>query len=188
MAQMGGRQGHRKSVHEMLMALRENKYFSSHRVQNCCDVATVKRSAGKKRKGETRMIDWRQFKTKSEAIKYLMETIEGCKTAKEAERYIRANVKREPYYQGKIIKYINSIPSAFAWKEAAGAYSRKGIPDVSAVINGRYYGFEVKRPLIGVLKKMQEQTIKKIRAAGGKAYVVTYTDEVEEILKKEGEI
>lgn len=134
------------------------------------------------------MIDWRQFKTKSEAIKYLMETIEGCKTAKEAERYIRANVKREPYYQGKIIKYINSIPSAFAWKEAAGAYSRKGIPDVSAVINGRYYGFEVKRPLIGVLKKMQEQTIKKIRAAGGKAYVVTYTDEVEEILKKEGEI
>ena len=134
------------------------------------------------------MIDWKQFRTKDEAIKYLQETMEDCQTAKEAEHYIRANVMREPYYQDKIIKYINSIPSAFAWKEAAGAYSRKGIPDVSAVINGRYYGFEVKRPLIGVLSKLQEQTIKKIRAAGGRAYVVTYTDEVEEILRKEEEI
>ena len=71
---------------------------------------------------------------------------------------------------------------------AAGPYSRQGIPDVCAVINGRYYGFEVKRPLIGVLSAIQEQTIRQIKAAGGRAYVVSFPAEVTEILKKEAEI
>ena len=95
---------------------------------------------------------------------------------------------KESYYQDKIIKHIKKlIPSALVWKEAAGPYSRQGIPDVSAVIHGRYYGFEVKRPFIGVLSKIQERTIEQIRAAGGKAYVVTYTTEITRILKKEVE-
>lgn len=64
----------------------------------------------------------------------------------------------------------------------------QGIPDVTAVINGRYYGFEVKRPFVGVLSKIQEQTIKRIRAAGGRAYVVTYPAEVTELLKWEMEM
>ena len=107
-------------------------------------------------------------------------------TTEKAKKYIREHLPKESYYQDKIIKHIRElIPSAFVWKAAAGAYSRQGIPDVCAVINGRYYGFEVKRPLIGVLSKIQEQTIKKIKQAGGRAFVVTYPAEVTEILKKE---
>ena len=62
---------------------------------------------------------------------------------------------------------------------------RQGIPDITCIINGRYYGFEVKRPFIGVLSKMQEQTIKQIRKAGGRAEVVTSEKEVAEILLPE---
>lgn len=99
---------------------------------------------------------------------------------------MRAHLPKESYYQDKIIKHIRElIPSSFVWKAAAGPYSRQGIPDVCAVVNGRYYGFEVKRPFIGVLSKIQERTILQIRAAGGKAYVVTYPDEVTRILQKE---
>ena len=133
------------------------------------------------------MINWEQFSTEEEAIKYL-KTAKAitCATTSQAKKYIREHLPKESYYQDKIIKHIKElIPSAFVWKAAAGAYSRQGIPDVCAVINGHYYGFEVKRPLIGVLSKIQEQTIKQIREAGGRAYVVTYTDEVTRILREE---
>lgn len=133
------------------------------------------------------MIDWRQFKTEAEVVKFLRDT-KGLDTTA-AKKYMRTNIPLEPYYQDKIIKHIRAlIPSAFVYKAAAGPYSRQGIPDVTAVINGRYYGFEVKRPLIGRLTKIQEQTIKEIKKAGGHAYKVVYPEEVTAILLKEGEI
>ena len=135
-------------------------------------------------------IDWEQFSTEAEAVAFLKaKKADTCSTTEQAKQYIRKNLPKESYYQDKIIKHINAlIPSAFVWKAAAGPYSRQGIPDVCAVINGRYYGFEVKRPLIGVLSAIQEQTIRQIKAAGGRAYVVSFPAEVTEILKKEAEI
>ena len=135
-------------------------------------------------------IDWEQFSTEAEAVAFLKaEKADTCSTTEQAKQYIRKNLPKESYYQDKIIKHINAIfPSAFVWKAAAGPYSRQGIPDVCAVINGRYYGFEVKRPLIGVLSAIQEQTIRQIKAAGGRAYVVSFPAEVTEILKKEAEV
>ena len=122
------------------------------------------------------MIDFEQFRSKAEVIKYLKATKDiSCRTTKEAEKYLRAHLPKESYYQDKIIKHIRELlPSAFVWKAAAGPYSRQGIPDVCAIVNGRFYGFEVKRPFIGVLSKIQERTIKQIQEAGGKTYVVTY--------------
>ena len=133
------------------------------------------------------MINFEQFKTKAEIMKYFKESEEiPCHTSAQAEKYLREHLPKESYYQDKVIKHIRKMfPSAFVWKATAGPYSRQGIPDICAVINGRYYGFEVKRPFIGVLSKIQEQTIKQIHEAGGKAYVVTYTEEVTRILKQE---
>lgn len=135
-------------------------------------------------------VDWKQFSTEEQAIEYLKAAEDiPCSTASEAREYMRKHIPKESYYQEKILKHIPAlISSAFAWKATAGAYSRQGLPDVCAVINGRYYGFEVKRPLIGVLSKIQEQTIKQIKQAGGRAYVVTYPDEVTRILREEKEI
>ena len=135
-------------------------------------------------------INWEQFSTEAEAVAFLKaEKADTCSTTEQAKQYIRKNLPKESYYQDKIIKHIRELlPSAFGWKAAAGPYSRQGIPDVCAVINGRYYGFEVKRPLIGVLSAIQEQTIRQIKAAGGRAYVVSFPAEVTEILKKEAEV
>lgn len=125
------------------------------------------------------------FQTKAEAIAYIRENVYGCATATEAEKYFREHLPKESYYQEKIIKFLKSAyPTAFVWKVAAGAYSRQGIMDVCAVIDGRYFGFEVKRPYIGVLSKIQEDTIKKIRAAGGVAEVVCFPEEVRKIVEE----
>ena len=136
------------------------------------------------KRGEKQM-DWEQFKSKKEVIQCIKMQNTSCQTTAQAEQYLRAHLPKESDYQDKIIKQIRALcPSAFVWKAAAGAYSRQGIPDVCAVIDGQYYGFEVKRPFIGVLSKMQEQTLMQIWRAGGKAYVVSYPSEVVRILQK----
>ncbi len=133
------------------------------------------------------MVNFEDFKDKDEVVRYLREREAiPCRTTAQAEKYLRDHLPKESYYQDRIIKHIKAIiPSAFVWKEAAGAYSRQGIPDVCAVIHGRYYGFEIKRPFVGVLSKIQERTIEQIRGAGGRAYVVTYPDEVTRVLRDE---
>lgn len=94
---------------------------------------------------------------------------------------------KESFYQTRIIRWLKkTYPRAFVWKAAAGPYSRGGIPDVCVVLNGRFFGFEVKRPEVGRLSKLQEQAIKKINAAGGIAAVVSYPDEVERIIRAAG--
>lgn len=94
---------------------------------------------------------------------------------------------KESYYQSRIIKWLKeNYPGAFVWKAAAGPYSRQGIPDVCAIINGHFFGFEVKRPEVGRLSKIQEQTIKEINAAGGTAAVVSYPEQVERIILSAG--
>ena len=109
-------------------------------------------------------------------------------TAEEAIRHVMRGGKLDytsfrtyEELQDYTIKHNKGINT----REAAGPYSRQGIPDITCIINGRYYGFEVKRPFIGVLSKMQEQTIKQIRRAGGRAWVVTSEKEVAEILLPE---
>ena len=125
-----------------------------------------------------------QFQSKAEAIAYIQKNVYGCAGSIHAEKYLREHLPRESYYQDKIKKFLESTyPESFAWKEAAGPYSRQGIPDVSFVKDGQYYGFEVKRPYIGVLSKIQEQTINRIRAAGGIAEVVTFPEEVRKIVE-----
>lgn len=130
-------------------------------------------------------INWEDFKSESEAAHWLIENGKA-ETFAEARKYMSSHIPKESYYQERVMKRIKQlIPTAFVWKAAAGPYSRQGIPDVCAVIHGRYYGFEVKRPIIGVLSRIQEQTIKQIKAAGGRAYVITYASDLSSILGEE---
>ena len=43
--------------------------------------------------------------------------------------------------------------------------------------DGHYFGFEVKRPVVGIRSKLQEQTVEMIRAAGGTAAFVRWPEE-----------
>ena len=89
---------------------------------------------------------------------------------------------KESWYQARIIKRLKeAYPQAFVWKAAAGPYCRQGIPDICAIIDGHFFGFEVKRPG-GRPSKIQEQTIKEINAAGGTASVVIYPADCQKII------
>ena len=124
------------------------------------------------------------FQTKAEALAFIRENVTGCA---DAERYLREHIPKESYYQKKIMDYVKrNYPAAFVWKETAGAYSRQGIPDVSAIIDGRYFGFEVKKPYFGKLSPIQAQTIEKIRSAGGVAGVCVFPEDAERLIQGGG--
>lgn len=125
-----------------------------------------------------------RFQSKQEAISYIQENVYGCASKKFAEKYLLDHLPKESYYQDKIIKFLQkTYPDAVVWKEAAGPYSRQGIPDITFIKDGRYYGFEVKRPYVGVLSKIQEQMIERLRAAGAVAEVVTFPEDVQKIVE-----
>lgn len=131
--------------------------------------------------------DYARFESYDELVQYTMQE-KGIKTRAEAKTYIQDHLPKESYFQKRIIQWIKKhVKNCMVWKEAAGPYSRQGIPDITCIVNGRYYGFEVKRPFIGKLSQIQEQTIKDIWDAGGRAYVVSSEKEVARILLPEME-
>lgn len=84
-----------------------------------------------------------------------------------------------------IMRHLKKVPGCFAWKTHGGMYGTAGIPDIIACVDGRFCAFEVKQPS-GKLTRLQENTLGKIRAAGGVAEKVVSVEEVKEILAKKG--
>lgn len=126
----------------------------------------------------------------NEFIKSFMEE-RGLRTKKAAMAALRKEIKKEPYYQNKIKEALNAkYPEAFIAKISQGMYSQAGIPDILMVYHGHYFGFEVKRPVVGAATKLQEETIRKIAAASGTALCVRWPEEaireVEEYEKSQG--
>ena len=80
-----------------------------------------------------------------------------------------------------IMRTLKMVPRCFAWKEHGGMYGTAGIPDVICCLDGRFFAFEVKTAE-GRVTRLQEQTIHRIRVAGGHAYVVRSVDDVKDIL------
>jgi len=82
-----------------------------------------------------------------------------------------------------IMRLLRKTPRCFCWKEHGGMYGTAGIPDIIACVDGRFVAFEVKTET-GRLSKLQEVTLGRIRAAGGRAYTVRSAAEVAGILKE----
>ena len=123
------------------------------------------------------------FRTKTEAIDYIVS--QEHVTRSDAEKILTREIPKESYYQTKIIRFLKErYPKAVVWKAAAGPYSVSGIPDVCMILDGRFYGFEVKRPFVGAPSRMQLFMIKKIRDAGGVAGIVTSIREAEELIRE----
>ena len=105
-------------------------------------------------------------------------TSKKIKTKKDAMKDLRKQIKKESYYQDKIKRGLQKkYPEAFIRKVPQGAYCQAGIPDILMIYKGHYFGFEVKRPVVGIRSKLQEQTVLKIREAGGTAEFVTWPEE-----------
>lgn len=125
------------------------------------------------------------FTDKHEALAWILKNVPGIKTSSDAEKYLFSKLPKESYYQTQIMKAVKKkYPNAFMWKAAAGPYSRQGIPDVCVVIEGMFYGLEIKRPYVGVLSPIQRQTIKLINQAGGTAGVVCFPEEALALIEK----
>ena len=122
--------------------------------------------------------------TLSEAVKAL--TDEGvAKTRAGALVWLRKNLPHERTYQGHIMDYLKKKGGCAFWKNAAGPYQIQGLADVECVIEGLYFAFEVKRPLVGEASAAQKAMQRKVRQAGGVYEFVSFPDEVERIIRKE---
>lgn len=101
-----------------------------------------------------------------------------ARTKKEALAIARKRIPKESYYQDKIRKRLRQkYPEGFCRKISQGVYAEAGIPDLLFIYEGHYFGFEVKRPLVGRLSDIQRRTIRLIEKAGGTAAVVCWPEE-----------
>lgn len=126
-------------------------------------------------------------RTKEEMILWLRNVTGRQITVAGFTAIMRDHLPDESYYQTEVMEFIrNNYPDSFVWKAAAGPYSRQGIPDVCAIIGGHFFGFEIKRPFIGRLSKIQERTIIDIRKAGGTAAVVSFWHQAREVIEEYG--
>lgn len=108
-------------------------------------------------------------------------------------QFIKDQLPKEATFQTKIIKALQSWREAgnidrrtVLWKQSAGVYNRNGLPDVMAVIEGRLFGFEIKRPYIGKATALQQKTIRELNAAGASAAVICYPEEARQLIIKAG--
>ncbi len=139
------------------------------------------------------MKKWEEYSTMDEAVTDYIDKMAayGKKLNRtDARKAITKKIPLESKYQDKILKYLKSLPECInAWKENKGTYSsQNGTPDITAVMKpgGIYFGFEVKRPLLGEPSALQEKFVKDMTENGGHAYIVVTVDDVKRILIQEG--
>lgn len=86
----------------------------------------------------------------------------------------------EKKFETKIKRYLDSI-DAWEVKFFANSYTKAGIPDLLCCVNGYFVGIEVKAE-DGRPSALQLHNIRKIREAGGFAFVV-YPSGYEKLVK-----
>lgn len=77
----------------------------------------------------------------------------------------------EKTFENQIKSFLNTLPNTWYFKYWAGPYSKSGIPDIIACVNGHFVGIEVKAPS-GHASELQKRNVKLIQDANGKAYIV----------------
>lgn len=83
---------------------------------------------------------------------------------------------RESQFQKKVIKFLKEKPNVWHIKYWAGSqYTKEGIPDILACIDGVFHGIELKTD-VGVASKLQLYNIRKIKDSGGEAYILRPKD------------
>lgn len=88
----------------------------------------------------------------------------------------------EKVFENEIKKFLLSLPNTWFFKYWAGPYSKSGIPDIIACVNGHFVAIEVKCET-GHASELQKRNIRLIQKAKGYARIVYPKDF--ETLKKE---
>lgn len=85
--------------------------------------------------------------------------------------------------EGRIAAAIRTYMTehgAFVFKVHGGPTMMAGLPDLIAVVRGRYVGVEVKTPT-GKVSAVQAAVHRKIEAAGGLVIVARHVDDVKHL-------
>lgn len=77
----------------------------------------------------------------------------------------------EKQFENKIKKYLKEHGAYFLKYWAGAQFTKSGVPDILACVNGYFVGIEVKAQN-GKPSELQLYNIRQIRKAGGFAYVV----------------
>ena len=77
----------------------------------------------------------------------------------------------EKNYENKVKKYLEENGAYFIKYWAGAAYTKSGIPDILACVNGHFLGIELKAPN-GKPSPLQIHNLKKIDEAGGYAILL----------------
>ena len=88
---------------------------------------------------------------------------------------------KEKSFETKIKDYIENCGGWFIKYWGGGKYTKTGIPDLLACINGDFYGIEVKAPN-GRVSTLQLMNLNKINNAGGYA-ILLYPKDFENFKK-----
>ena len=86
-------------------------------------------------------------------------------------------IAAEKNFENKVKKFLEEQGCYFIKYWAGAAYTKSGIPDVLACVNGHFVGIELKAPN-GKPSPLQIHNLKKIDEAGGHA-VLLYPDQWE---------
>ena len=90
-------------------------------------------------------------------------------TKAQAVKWLRERIPPERYFQKKIMDALHEeYPDAYIVKVSQGAYSIGGIPDIMCVVQGRYFGFEVKRPVFGEVSSLRNSHAGRLMLPGGR--------------------
>lgn len=81
----------------------------------------------------------------------------------------------EKTFENEIKKFLNKLPNTWYFKVWSGPYSKSGIPDIIACINGHFVALEVKAEN-GRASELQKRNIRLINECKGQAYIVYPND------------
>jgi len=82
---------------------------------------------------------------------------------------------RESAFQKKVIQFLKQQDVWHVKYWAGSHYTKEGIPDILACINGTFHGIELKTD-VGQATKLQLYNIRKIKESGGEAYILRPKD------------
>jgi hypothetical protein len=96
------------------------------------------------------------------------------------------NIPRESVFQKKVLQFLKDDPNSYAIKYWAGSkFTKEGVPDILACINGEFHGIELKSDGTSYNETMlQAMNLDHINRAGGVGYVLRPT-KVPDIKHKE---
>ncbi len=78
---------------------------------------------------------------------------------------------KESAFQKKVIDYLKAHDVWYVKYWAGSKFTKEGVPDILACINGTFHGIELKNE-IGQPSQLQLYNIKKIKESGGEAYIL----------------